>query len=220
MSTPSFGIIPVGGHTEGEGASTGASPAPANGNAERAVAALVPVPSFEEVYETHFAFVWRSIRRLGIPISAVDDAVQDVFIVVHRRLPEFEARASVRTWLFAILVRVVRDYRRAYRRKDMPVFAAGEPSDPDEVGTGVLHDPQEIAAHNEASRHLHLLLDRLDDDKREVFVLAELEQMAVPEIAEALGINLNTAYSRLRTARQDFEQGVARLRARDGWRLR
>lgn len=177
------------------------------------------VPSFEEVYEQNFAFVWRSVRRLGVPVSAVDDAVQDVFVVVHRRLPTFEARASIRTWLFAIVIRVVRDYRRAYRRKDLPVHAAGGPTDPDEVAASE-NNPQEVAAKHEAARLMHELLDRLDDEKREVFVLSELEQMSVPEIAEAVGINLNTAYSRLRAARQEFEQGVARLRARDGWRMR
>lgn len=177
------------------------------------------VPSFEEVYEEHFPFVWRSVRRLGVPVSAVDDAVQDVFVVVHRRLPTFEGRASIRTWLFAILIRVVRDYRRAYRRKDLPVQAGGGPADPDDIA-GNESNPQELAAKNEAARMMHELLDRLDDEKREVFVLAELEQMSVPEIADAVGINLNTAYSRLRAARQDFEQGVARLRARDGWRMR
>lgn len=175
-------------------------------------------PTFDEVYDENFSFVWRSVRRLGVPVSAVDDAVQDVFVVVHRRLPEFEARSSIRTWLFAILIRVVRDYRRAYRRKDLPVQGNGGPADPDDIAT-TDQSPQEIAAKHEAARMLHEILDRLDDEKREIFVLAELEQMPVPEISEALGINLNTAYSRLRAARQDFEQGVARIRARDGWRL-
>lgn len=191
----------------------------------RAAAAATPeegaakaAPTFDEVYDENFSFVWRSVRRLGVPASAVDDAVQDVFVVVHRRLPEFEARSSIRTWLFAILIRVVRDYRRAYRRKDLPVQGNGGPADPDEIAT-TEQNPQEIAAKHEAARMLHEILDRLDDEKREIFVLAELEQLPVPEIAEGLGINLNTAYSRIRAARQDFEQGVARIRARDGWRL-
>lgn len=208
MSTPSLGFFPHADSSE---------------ESDRSEAAGAPkelvVPTFEDVYETHFPFVWRSIRRLGVPASAVDDAVQDVFVVVHRRLPEFEARASVKTWLFAILIRVVRDYRRAYRRKDAVIHAHGAPSDPDDIEAAG-DNPQELAAKKEAHRMLHQLLDGLEDEKREVFVLSELEQLAVPEIATALGINLNTAYSRLRVARQDFEQAVSRLRARDGWRQR
>ena len=176
-----------------------------------------PVPSFDDTYEENFSFVWRSVRRLGVPASIVADAVQDVFVVVHRRLPDFEARASVRTWLYAIVIRVVRDYRRTYRRKELPVLRAGETADPDEQASRD-QGPHELVVRSEAARTLHELLDGLDEDKREVFVLAELEQLSVPEIAEAVGINLNTAYSRLRAARQDFEQAVARRRARDAWR--
>jgi len=126
----------------------------------------------------------------------------------------------VRTWLFAILVRVVRDHKKKFRRKDLPVHGNGGAADPDAIADAAQKSPQELAAQKEAAQILHQLLDGLEDEKREVFVLAELEQMAVPEIATALGLNLNTAYSRLRAARQDFEQGVARLRARDGWRLK
>ena len=80
--------------------------------------------------------------------------------------------------------------------------------------------PHELAARSEGRRVLEHLLDALDDDKREVFVLAELEQMSAPEIAEALEMNLNTVYSRLRVARQEFDEALARHRARDGRRTR
>jgi RNA polymerase sigma-70 factor, ECF subfamily len=169
---------------------------------------------FEDVYRAEFGFVWRSAKRLGLRDAALDDAVQEVFVVVHRRLAEFEGRSSLRTWLFGITLRVVRDHRRSARRRD-----PGPPVDPDSLratGSG----PAESLEKAEAVRLLHALLDELDDERREVFVMAELEQMPMPEIAEALGINVNTAYARLRSGRQEFEQALARHRARDMWRLR
>ena len=170
--------------------------------------------TFEDVYHAHFPFVWRSAKRLGVGDASLDDAVQEVFVVVHRRLADFEGRSSLRTWLFGITLRVVRDHRRSVRRRD-----PGSVVDPDTLrATG--GGPAENAEKAEAVRLLHALLDELDDERREVFVMAELEQMAMPEIAEALGINVNTAYARLRTARLEFEQALARHRARDTWRLR
>lgn len=168
--------------------------------------------TFDEVYRAHFPFVWRSVKRLGVSEGSIDDAVQEVFVVVHRRLADFEGRSSLRTWLFGITLRVARDHRRAARRRD-----PGPPVDPDSLrasGSG----PAETAEKSEAVRLLHALLDHLDDDRREVFVMAELEQMAIPEIAEALAINVNTAYARLRVAREEFEAALTRHRARDMWR--
>jgi len=176
--------------------------------------AVFEAPCFDDVYRAEFGFVWRSAKRLGLRDAGLDDAVQEVFLVVHRRLAEFEGRSSLRTWLFGITLRVVRDHRRSARRRD-----PGPPVDPDTLrATG--GGPAESAEKAEAVRLLHALLDELDDERREVFVMAELEQMPMPEIAEALAINVNTAYARLRIARQEFEQALGRHRARDTWRLR
>jgi RNA polymerase sigma-70 factor (ECF subfamily) len=164
---------------------------------------------FEELYDQHFAFVWRTARRLGVAERSVDDAVQDVFIVVHRRLADFEGRSSIKSWLFGIVRRVAKDHRRRARRKDR-----GEAL-PDGLADPMSPSPRDAASRAEALEVLYGLLESLDDDKREVFVLAELEQMTVPEIAEAISVNLNTVYSRLRAARQAFEKAVARYRARE-----
>lgn len=172
------------------------------------------VLSFEDVYHAQFAFVWRSARRLGVRDASLDDAVQEVFVVVHRRLADFEGRSSIKTWLFGITLRVVRDHRRSARRRD-----AGSDIDPDTL-RATSSGPADHAEKAEAVRLLHALLDELDDERREVFVMSELEQMTMPEIAEALGMNVNTAYARLRAARQEFEQALARHRARDMWRLK
>jgi RNA polymerase sigma-70 factor, ECF subfamily len=170
--------------------------------------------SFGEIYEEYFAFVWRSAKRMGVAEANVEDVVQDVFLVAHRRMGDFEARCSIKTWLFAILLRTVRGHKRTAKRK--PTY----PLVTDNVADVLQFGPHESRAKNEAIDLLHNLLDSLDDDKRAVFIQAELEQMTAQEIAEAMGTNVKTVYSRLRAARREFEEAIARLHARDGWRLR
>lgn len=171
-----------------------------------------------DVYDELFPFVWRVARRMGVADSALDDVCQDTFVVVHRRLAEFEGRSSLRTWVFGILQHVVSGHRRSNARKspahratpglDLESLAADQPS------------PLETASGNQAARIADALLDQLDDDKRTVLVLVELEGLAVTEVAEATGTNLNTVYSRLRAARSEFSAAVARFQAADQRRLR
>lgn len=167
------------------------------------------VPSFDQLYDEHFDFVWRSVRRLGVREAAMDDAVQEVFLVVHRRLPEFEGRSSLKTWLYGIAVNVARNIARTQARR-------GAEELPVSVEDTRTPGPARHAENREAVALLYRLLDKLDEPKREVFVLAELEQLSAPDIAEALGVNLNTVYSRLRAARRDFEAALQRHRAAVG----
>jgi RNA polymerase sigma-70 factor, ECF subfamily len=173
---------------------------------------------FLSVYDTYVDFVWRMARRLGVEVGSVDDVVQETFLVVHRRLGESHVH-SLRGWIYGIVISVVRNHRRTLRRKS-PHMAAPESSiDPDDLAdrsTG----PFDATQQAEATRLLHELLAKLDDEKREVFVLVELEELTVPEVAEALSINLNTVSSRLRLARAEFEEAARRSRARDEWRLK
>jgi RNA polymerase sigma-70 factor (ECF subfamily) len=169
------------------------------------------VPDFAVVYEEHFDFVWRSARRLGVAEASLDDVVQDVFVTVYRRLTEFEGRSQLKTWIFGILRHTVRDLRRTQRRKPTESMER-EP-------VSISPSPLESAARSEAARLLQDVLSSLDDDQREVFVLAELEQMSAPEIGQALELNVNTVYSRLRTARQAFDAALGRARRRDEWRM-
>ena len=152
------------------------------------------------VYEQHFDFVWRSARRLGVPESAVDDVVQEVFLVVHRQLASFEGRSSMKTWLFGILHNLVLRERRTWARRERP--HAIEPVEPEPA-------PDQQLAEQQARRLLHALLAELDDDKRAVFVLYELEQLSMAEIAEATGCPVQTAYSRLHAARRLVEASLA-----------
>jgi RNA polymerase sigma-70 factor (ECF subfamily) len=186
------------------------------GEGEREDARSRPAGRVAALYDEHFDFVWRSVRRLGVGGPSVEDVVQEVFVVVHRRLAEFEARSSVRTWLFGIVLGVVRNHRRGERRRD----AALSSTPLAEGGAAAEGEAHASLEAREARRILYALLDELGDPLREIFVLAELEQLSAPEIAEALGVNVNTVYSRLGAARTKFKEAAARHRARDGWRLR
>jgi len=165
--------------------------------------------SFEAIYERHFDFVWRSLRRLGVPGPALDDATQEVFLVVHRRLGEFEGRAALKTWLFGIALHVAQRTLRTQARRRT-----------DELTENVAshHCPHDDVLKQEVVRQVYSILDRLTPEKRAVFVMAELEQFTAPEIAEATGTPLNTVYARLRAARQDFEAALARLAKKERWR--
>ena len=184
--------IPV--TTPGEALSASEAARPARAETAGSRAALGP---FEEVYEEHFDFVWRAVRRLGVPEASVDDAVQDVFVVVHRRLPEWEGRAQITTWLFAI----ARNVAQAHRRKD----GRTDPLDEEPAGAA---DTFAAFSRAQAAATVMAILDTMDEDKRTVFALVELEQLSVPEVARMLDLNLNTAYSRLRLARHAFELAV------------
>lgn len=178
-----------------------ASLPPASALAEAPRAAT---PTLEALYRDCFDLVWRGLQRLGVPAQHVDDAVQDVFLTAHRRLAGFEGRSTPRSWVYGIAVNVAREHRRRLRAQ-----ARVEPLVHEPVADR-RSQPDHAAARNEAVALLDRLLDALDDDRRSVFVMVEYEQMTVPEVAEALGVNPNTVYTRLRAARADFEAALAR----------
>jgi RNA polymerase sigma-70 factor, ECF subfamily len=162
-----------------------------------------PVLSFDEVYSAHIAYVWRVLRTFGVAEAQLEDAAQDVFVVVHRRLGEFEGRAAITTWLFAIARRVA----SAHRRK-----ASGVRTEElsDDVASGT--DTFAAMSRAQAAATVMGILERMDEDKRIVFALVELEQLSVPEVSRMLDVNLNTTYSRLRLARVAFEAAVKQVK--------
>jgi RNA polymerase sigma-70 factor (ECF subfamily) len=166
----------------------------------------LPPLRFEDVYAQTFEVVWRTLRRMGVAPSQLDDAAQEVFLVVHRRLTEFEGRSTLLTWVLGIALRVAKSQRRTTERLE---HQALDDELPDQRPS-----PDVALANSETRRLVERLLLELEETRREVFVLFELEQLTAPEISEALGTNLNTVYSRLRLARRDFELAVSRLEAR------
>jgi RNA polymerase sigma-70 factor (ECF subfamily) len=185
------------------------------GRSEPQREAATPTLTPRRLYDSHFPFVWRNLRRLGVPDVLLEDAAQDVFLVVHRRWSSFDAGwSSVQTWLFGILMRVARNHRRSLRRRGAWLVASTDDAltpmsavASDEAG------PADLVARHEAAVLLDRLLEGLDDDKRAVLVLVDVEQLSVAQAAEALGVNLNTAYWRLRAARKLIDKALARIRA-------
>ena len=160
---------------------------------------------FERVFQDHAPYVWRALRRLGVADADADDVCQDVFVVVHRKLATYHGGSSLRTWLYGICLRVASEHRRRPHRRREDIV--------EEVPDASVPAPQEDEL--ERRRALGLLdeaLGLLDDDKRAVFVLFELEQMSMTEVAEAAGCPLQTAYSRLYAARKIVEAALARGR--------
>jgi RNA polymerase sigma-70 factor (ECF subfamily) len=193
------------------------SAAPEGGFTEKAApgTASVPggVPPFESIYSQYFDFVWSSARRLGIGPAAMDDVVQEIFIVIHAKIDTLRQPESLRSWIYGIVRRTVSDHHRSQRVR---TGSAASLAVHTELEQPLPPTPLDLSEQNDQVKLLWSLLEKLDENKREVFVLAELEEMPVPEIAEALAIPLNTAYSRLRAARIAFEEALARRNARDG----
>lgn len=153
----------------------------------------------------HGAGVWRALRRLGVREADADDQCQEVFLVAHRQLPSFRGDSSERTWLYGIALRVASDYRRrAHVRREMLV---------EEVPDAEVPPPQEAAlTEQEAVRQLDAALDTLDEDKRTVLVLYEIEQLAMADIAALVGCPVQTAYARLYAARKRLDAALAAQR--------
>ena len=166
--------------------------------AARLEPAVVP---FRELFRAHVVFVWRVLRRLGVPDAEADDAVQEVFIVVARQLVHYDERGSVRAWLFTIARRVAQHSRRSRIRRERT-----QQCSPTVPGSD---DPHRLAERGQAVTLLREFLATLDENQAMVFYLAEVEGLSMPEIASTMDSNLNTAYGRLRLARKRFEAFVA-----------
>ncbi len=154
-----------------------------------------PLPSLRQLFDEHARYIFRSLRHLGVADSDVEDQCQEVFPTVHRKLPEFAGRSTLRTWLYGICLRVASDYRRrAYVRRERPT---AEMPVADVGFVGALPPAQP-----DSRTTLLAMLAVLDDDKRDVLVLYEIEGFTMKEVAEIVGCPLQTAYSRLYAARE------------------
>lgn len=160
------------------------------------------------VFKAHHAFVWRILRHLGVAAADQDDVLQEVFVVVHRRLADYREEDKMRAWLYAICTRMVRDHhRRIARRKEELRDAPDVSQKPSQA---------RAFADQQALLLAQRMLDALPEKQRAVFVLHEIEQLSMPEIAAAVECPLPTAYARLRKARERVLAEVARARLKGG----
>lgn len=161
---------------------------------------------FEEIFRECAPYVWRLLGRLGVPASDVPDVAQEVFLVVHRRLVDFEGRSSLRTWIYSICVFVARGWKRKRMRLreqiqlDLPDDRAASEDAPDAA-----------LQRRHARQLLSEALSELSEDQREVFVLYELEELPIVEIAQLLECPQSTVYSRLSVARRALRAAFARM---------
>jgi RNA polymerase sigma-70 factor (ECF subfamily) len=151
-------------------------------------------PGFAELFDEHAPYVLRAMRHLGVAEADVQDQCQEVFVAVYQGLSGFEGRSSLRTWIYGICRRVASNHRRrAHVRRERAVAEVPERADP----VNPIERQSSWAA-------MQRLLDTLDEAKREVFVLYELEELSMKEVAEACDCPLQTAYSRLHAARRQL----------------
>ncbi len=159
---------------------------------------------FKTAYQAEFSYVWSSVCRLGVRGPDVQDLTHDVFATAYRRWDTFDPSRRLRPWLFGIAYRLVADFRR--KLQNQREVAVEAPVVADNSRT-----PEEHAQMSQAKDLALRIIDTIDLDRRAVLVMHDIDGDSVPEIAEALGVPLNTAYSRLRLARGDFNQGVRLL---------
>lgn len=164
------------------------------------------MPSFEQLYRRYFAFTWRTLRGLGIPPMSLDDAAQEVWIIVHRRLGEFEGRSTMKTWLFGIAVNVGRNLRRNDRQRRelvaLPLHLASPAPGPGEEREG-----------HEAWQLVRGFVETLDQERREVFVCSLLEGLSAADTAEATGLDVTTVYHRIRALRRGLLRWAQRRKS-------
>jgi RNA polymerase sigma-70 factor (ECF subfamily) len=163
-----------------------------------------PPLTSRQVFDEQAPFVWRTLRYLGVPPADLPDVCQEVFITVHRKLESFEGRSAFRTWLYRICQRAASDHRRrAYVRREVPTES---PTD----AAGQQPSQIDAVSHLEARGELAFALELLDEQKRAVFVLYEVEGLTMREVADVLDCPLQTAYSRLHAARRILSDELER----------
>ncbi len=162
-------------------------------------------PDIGMIFDEHFDFVWNALRRLGVRTADIEDLAHEVFLKVHARLDDYDPSRPLRPWLAGFVCRVAADHRRLARHR-VEVYGC-----PIEAQAQVVGAEERIQAADDRSL-LNAALEGLDFDRRAVLVLHDVDEVPVPSIAEELGIPLNTAYSRLRLAREELATAVKRLR--------
>lgn len=163
-----------------------------------------PAVSFEDIYELNFDYVLASLRRLGVHERDLEDVAHDLFVTLYRKLDQYDPSRPIKPWLFGFAVRVASDYRELARNK-REVFDSNVP-DVDPAAS-----PEEDAAVRHAQALVVKALHAIKPGRREVFILHEIDEVPVAQVAEVLGVPLFTVYDRLKTARAEFESALRKI---------
>jgi len=166
--------------------------------------------AFQAIFKTESSYVWKTLKRLGVPDRDLQDVTHDVFMTVHRRFDDYDATRPVRPWLFGIAFRTALRYRELLRNQREVIG-----DDTVEVADETPSADEQLVAH-QARQLLLKALESVDLEQRAAFVMHDIDGFSVPEIATALAVPLNTVYSRLRLARERVKTNLLRLRLRQG----
>jgi len=189
-----------------------------SGQVQRVDSSAVVTPSdagnpatveFHTVFQFHAPYVWHTLRRLGVAPGDLEDQTHEVFLQVYRQLVEYNPARPIRPWLFAFAFRKASEYRRSGQRRFEVAGHEHDVADPKLTALDALLEKEALDLG-------HAALSQLELGQRAVFVLHELDGCSMPQVAKALELPLNTAYSRLRLARAAFEKSVRRLRTKRG----
>lgn len=159
---------------------------------------------FQGVYRRELSYVVHTLRRLGVRAAELEDVAHDVFVAVYRHFAERDPARPLRPWLFGFCFRIASDHRKLARHRHEAPELAHETADPARL-------PDELVEDERLRRQLLAALDAMDFEKRSLVVMHDLEGIGVPEIAALLAVPLNTAYSRLRLARAEFEKALVKI---------
>ena len=156
---------------------------------------------FQTLYRAEFHYVFHSLRRLGVVERDLEDVTHDVMVTVHRRLPDYDRSRPLRPWLWGIVYRIALDQKQLSRHRHELLGVSVEPHDR-------ARNPHQRLEQEQARELVLQALATIEMDQRAVLIMHDLDGHGMPEIAEALQVPLNTAYSRLRLGRKRFESAI------------
>ena len=169
-----------------------------------------PAPSFDDIYSSEVGYVWDCLRRLGVQSRDLEDLVHDTFVVVNRRLDDYDPRRALRPWLYGIAMRIAADHRKSARNRREVLLA-----EPPEAEERPARPDEELASEQERALVIEAL-DSLDFKNRAIFVMHDINEHTMAEAAAELEVPMATLYSRLRAGREQFAAAVRRIRRSQG----
>jgi RNA polymerase sigma-70 factor, ECF subfamily len=164
--------------------------------------------AFSSIFRSEFSYVWTTLVRMGVRTSDVEDLTHEIFCRVFRQLGDYDPARPLRPWLFGFAFRVASDYRRQARHRRELSGTNFEPAD-----AAPNADDQLVSAEEHA--RVEIALREVPFERRAVLMLHEIDGYTIPEVASALRVPLNTAYSRLRLGRADLTAAYRKLESKE-----